>query len=84
MVIGKQVLNQYSPGVEPYFGPRVMGIGVIVVVGAGVEDIGCTGAQAYFLPVEIYIAMAVCDIFKYIVISVGAHNMIIGVSISNA
>ena len=44
MMVRQQVLHQYAPDIEPYLGPGVMGIGIVVVVGAevsiGAEDMG--------------------------------------------
>ena len=83
-VIREQMLHQHSSGVEPDFGPRVVRIGVIVVVGAGVQDVGGSGPQAHLVIVEISISVAAGHIFEYVVVSVGAHNMIIGIRIGDA
>lgn len=44
MIVRQQVLHQHPPDVEPDLCPGVMRIGIVVVVSAGMEDIGGAGA----------------------------------------
>ena len=60
MMVRQQVLHQYAPDIEPYLGPGVMGIGIVVVVGAGVKDVGRPCAQSRFPVTRTDISSASC------------------------
>lgn len=37
MVIREQVLHKHAPDIEPYLGPGIMGVGIVVMVSAGMK-----------------------------------------------
>lgn len=79
VVVRKQMLHQHAANIEPYLGPGVVGIGIIVVVGAGVENVGGSGSQGHLPVVKVHMAPPADDVFEDIMVAVGAQNMIIGI-----
>ena len=79
VVVRKQMLHQHAANVEPDLGPGVVGVGIVVMIGAGVENVSGSCSQGYFPVVKVHMAPPADDVFEDIMVAVGAQNMIIGI-----
>ena len=77
MVIREQVLHKHAPDIEPYLGPGLMGVGIVVMVSAGMKNVGRARAQGHLPVIKVYIAPPADYIFEDIMVAVGTQNMVI-------
>lgn len=84
LIIIHQVGNQVSLPVEPYLAPGRPGVGIIVVVSTGAQDVGIPGIQPDSPAVYLHITAAVQDVFEDIVVSIEPADMIMGILIGDS